>query len=81
MITGENPHIAALCSRRAPPFVDEARANILAPRHIGDHRARLGDRRQYPRPVFVSPSAPPFAARDQCHPTHAVQLASLIKPT
>ncbi len=29
---------------------------------------------QYPRPVFVSPSAPSFAARDQCHPTHAVSI-------
>ena len=83
MTTGENPKVgvASLPPRRTPPFIDEARAHILATRYIGDHGARLGNRRQYPRPVFVAPSAAPLATRDQCHPTHAVQLASLIKPT
>ena len=67
--------------RRSPPFVDEARANIFAARHLGDDRARFFDRRQNPNPIFVAPSTAPLAAHDQCHPTHAVQLASLIKPT
>ena len=71
----------AIASRLSPPFIDKAGANIRAPRHLGHHRARLLDRRQNPRPLFVTPSPTPLVARDQCHPTHAVQLASLIKPT
>ena len=67
--------------RRSPPLVDEARADILATRHIGDNRAGLFDRRQDPSPIFIAPAPAPLAARDQCHPNHAVQLASLIKTT
>ncbi len=67
--------------RLSAPFMDEARADILATRHLRDHRAGLRDRRQNRNPVFFAPSQTPFVARDQCHPTHAAQLASLIKPT
>ena len=57
------------------------RADILATRHLRDHRAGLLDRRQNPNSVFFAPPPTPLVTRDQCHPTHAVQLASLIKPT
>jgi hypothetical protein len=82
VIIGENPKVGALFPpRRAPPLVDEARANILAARKIGDNSAGFRNRRQNPSPVFLAPPTASFTARDQCHPTHAVQLASLINPT
>jgi hypothetical protein len=55
--------------------------DILAPRHIGDHGAGLGDRRQNPSPMFVAPPATSLVTRDHRYPAHAVQLASLIEPT
>jgi hypothetical protein len=64
-----------------PPLVDQAGADIGPPRHFRHHRPGLGDLRQNPRPLVLAPMPPPLAARHQRHPTHAVQLASLIKPT
>jgi hypothetical protein len=70
------------CRARFPsPFIDKAHANIGVPRNLGRHRPRLLDRRQNPRPLFVTPATTALVACHQCHPTHAVQLASLLKPT
>jgi hypothetical protein len=68
-------------ARFPSPFIDKARANIGAPRNLGHHRPRLLDRRQNPRPLFVTPATTALVACHQCHPTHAAQLASLLKPT
>jgi len=70
---------AFLPQRSASPPVDKARAHIHATRHIRHSRDRPGDGRENPNPVFVAPPSTPLAARNQCHPTHAVQLASLMK--
>lgn len=56
---------------------DEARADVLAPRH--NRRPRRSPPISASGLRFSIGAA--FAARDQCYPTHAVQLASLIKPT
>ena len=39
------------------------------------------NRRQNSRAVLIAPTTTSLAARDQRHPSHAVQLPSLIKPT
>ncbi len=62
-----------------PPLINKAGANIRAPGHFGHHGARLFDRSQNSRALFTTPTAAPLAARDQSHPAHAVQLASLIR--
>lgn len=66
--------------RFPPPAIDKARADIRAPRNFRSDRARLRDLRQNPRTLLIAPAPPTFVPRDQCHPTHAVQLASLLKP-
>ena len=67
--------------RFPPPAIDKARADIRAPRNFRNDRAGLRDLRQNPRTLLIAPAPPTFVPRDQCHPTHAVQLASLLKPT
>jgi len=82
MITGENP-LAPGSASAASLGAIYRRGSCKYPRDAPPPRPprRLRDRRQNPNPVFFAPSPTPFVARDQCHPTHAVQLASLIKPT
>jgi hypothetical protein len=66
--------------RLSAPFVNKAGANI-GTGHLRNHRAGLVNRRQYPSAIFAGPTPTPLVIRYQCHPTHAVQLASLMNPT
>jgi hypothetical protein len=52
----------------ASPSVDEARANIRAPRNLGHNGARLFNRRQNPKAIFVAPTTMPFAAINVIRP-------------
>ena len=61
--------------------VDKARANILPARDLRHDRARRRNRRQYPRSIFAAPLPTTLPPRNQFYLAHAVQLASLIKPT
>jgi hypothetical protein len=67
--------------RFPPPAINKARTDIRAPRNVRHDRAWLRDFRQNPRTLLVAPAPPTLVPRDQCHPTHAVQLASPLKPT
>jgi hypothetical protein len=64
MATGAKlAHLLRLASLTSP-FVDKARANILASRHLRHDRARRRRRGQYPRPLFQAPTPAPLASRD-----------------
>jgi hypothetical protein len=72
--TGAKPETSAAFPRFPPPAIDSA------PRNFRNDRAGLRDLPQNPRTVLIAaPST--LVLRDQCHSTHALQLASLLKPT
>ena len=82
MTTGANPpgiRFSSLAHLPAP-FEDEAGANVLATRHLRNHRPGFRNGRENPRPVFVAPPPAALGAGNHRHSSHAAQLTSLIKP-
>jgi hypothetical protein len=54
----------SIAVRFPSPLINEACANILAPRNLRHHGARRFNHRQNPRAVFVTPTMMSFTARD-----------------